>query len=114
MSVRMDPDGVRRAAWVSLLGGLLALGHRLVHARARLGQRTHAPAFAGGIRTPEGLVGAGFLVIDDTCAAQIIEGLAANIARDDGLADEGDGFSLAVVFPAYAAGLDGFEFFRVF
>src|SRR5690606_13007931 len=100
--------------WTSLFGGLPALGHRLVHARTRLGQRAHSAAFAGRVGTAKSLVGPGLLVIDDACAAQIVERLAANVARDDRLADQGDRFGLAIVFRADAAGLDGFEFLGVF
>src|SRR5690606_18785947 len=74
----------------------------------------HAAAGGCGIGAAKSLVGIGFFFVDDAFALDAVEGLAAHIAGDDGLADHFELFGFAVVFAAQALSLDHFEFFWVF
>src|SRR5690606_28438034 len=56
-----------------------------VGAGTRRGQGTDPPARSGGIGAAEGLIGFRFLAVDDTFALNVVKGLAADEAGNDGL-----------------------------
>src|SRR5690606_3627426 len=102
----------------ALLGGRAALcaafGDGGVGLGARGSQRAHAAARRRGVWPALGLVYPGFFVVADTFAADGVKRLAADEARDDGLADEVEFALGAVVLGAQARALDDFEAFGPF
>src|SRR5690606_9168645 len=84
-------------------GLALAFGQGGVGAGARTRHRAYPAVARGRFGAAEGLVGAAFLAVDDALALDGVLQFAADVAVDDGLADELDFLGLAVI-----DGLDAF------
>src|SRR5699024_12614662 len=87
--IRACPLAVAECDWVLLFGLLFtAFFNGFISNGPRADDRTHAAIISGRFGSAKGFVSICFLIVNNAFPAHFVDGFPANIAGDDGLADE--------------------------